>query len=163
MKALALDFGVQFLQGIQDEDFRMLLFLADPGDTGIIVCPCGCRKWKFQMIVRVLIGRIRIFDGKRSRKAGQGFFLDGQTVLVKFSLVKKQGNTVICDSYPVRVIGFHMGKPFMCNHILLFEIMDKVIHGVLEGKKLALRQPGFGDIEINKGHNKKYGDGRPGA
>ncbi|MCX4344461.1 MAG: hypothetical protein OSJ53_11335 [Kineothrix sp.] len=51
----------------------------------------------------------------------------------------------------------------MGNYILLFEVIDKVIHSVLERKKLALFQSGFGNIEIYERHNKQYGGGGSGA
>ena len=108
-------------------------------------------------------GGICSFDGKRGGKAIQSLFFNVQTVLVEFSLVKEQWNSVVHDSYKIGVIGFHAGKPFMGNYILLFEVIDKVIHSVLKRKKLALFQPSFRNIEIYEGHNKQYGGGGSGA
>ena len=108
-------------------------------------------------------GGICSFDGKRGGKAIQSLFFNVQTVLVEFSLVKEQWNSVVHDSYKIGVIGFHAGKPFMGNYILLFEVIDEIIHSVLKRKKLALFQSGFGNIEIYERHNKQYGGGGSGA
>lgn len=161
--ALVFDFGVQLLQRIQDKNFRMLFFPADPGDTGIIVLSGGCGKWKLGMINHIFLGRICIFDGKRRGEVIQGFFFRIQAVLAVFSLAKEQGNPVVCDSYKIGIIGFHAGKPFVGDYVLLFEVIDKVIHRMLERKELALCQSAFGDIEIDQRHNKQYGGGGPGA
>ncbi len=51
----------------------------------------------------------------------------------------------------------------MGNYILLFEVIDEIIHSVLKRKKLALFQPSFRNIKIYEGHNKQYGGGGSGA
>ena len=85
------------------------------------------------MTAGLFIGGKQAFRSKRSMETGQSFLFGAPARFALISLVKKQRDAVVPNVNQIGIAVFHTLKPLLGENALLFQIIDKVIHGMLEG------------------------------
>jgi len=65
---------------------------------------------------------------------------------------------VISQAQEIFTVSFHLGKPFMGDDRLVFQIGQQGIHIVLKRGKTGFPQIFFGNIKIAAGHEDQYQD-----